>query len=117
MIRKIKFPFTVVLYYTVVLYFRVLSEDRVLSSGDAGHRNWQNVRKNNLQNMAKEPKKTHNNHRSIVSMFSQMSFQIPLQTFTQKGLMDIWMGTVEEMSGTHLYHVHSLTLFQVLFPE
>uniref|UniRef100_A0ABM5G160 Coiled-coil domain-containing protein 170 isoform X6 n=1 Tax=Pogona vitticeps TaxID=103695 RepID=A0ABM5G160_9SAUR len=29
----------------------------VLSSEDAGHRNWRNVRKNNLQNTAKEPEK------------------------------------------------------------
>ena len=29
----------------------------VLSSEDAGHRDWQNVRKNNLQNMAKEHEK------------------------------------------------------------
>ena len=28
-----------------------------LSSEDASHRDWRNVRKNNLQNMAKEPKK------------------------------------------------------------
>ena len=27
----------------------------MLSSEDAGHRDWRNVRKNNLQNMAKEP--------------------------------------------------------------
>ena len=31
--------------------------DSVLSSEDAGHRDWQNVRKNNLQNMAKQPEK------------------------------------------------------------
>ena len=30
----------------------------MLSSEDAGHRDWQDVRKNNLKNMAKEPKKT-----------------------------------------------------------
>ena len=29
----------------------------MLSSEDAGHRDWRNVRKNNLQNMAKEPEK------------------------------------------------------------
>ena len=29
----------------------------LLSSEDDGHRDWQNVRKNNLQNMAKEPEK------------------------------------------------------------
>ena len=32
-------------------------EHRVLSSEDAGHRDWRNVRKNNLQNTAKEPEK------------------------------------------------------------
>ena len=32
-------------------------EYRLLSSEDAGHRDWQNVRKNNLQNTAKEPEK------------------------------------------------------------
>ena len=32
-------------------------EHRVLSSQDAGHRDWWNVRKNNLQNTAKEPEK------------------------------------------------------------
>ena len=32
-------------------------EHRVLSSEDAGHRDWRNVRKNNIQNTAKEPKK------------------------------------------------------------
>ena len=35
----------------------ITSEHRVLSSEDAGHRDWQNVRKNYLQNTAKEPKK------------------------------------------------------------
>ena len=34
-----------------------LSSEDVLSSEDAGHRDWRNVRKNNLQNMAKEPEK------------------------------------------------------------
>ena len=29
----------------------------MLSSEDAGHRDWRNVRKNNLQNTAKEPEK------------------------------------------------------------
>ena len=29
----------------------------LLSSEDAGHRDWRNVRKNNLQNTAKEPEK------------------------------------------------------------
>ena len=42
-----------------VLWFCALclSEHRLLSSEDAGHRDWRNVRKNNLQNTAKEPEK------------------------------------------------------------
>ena len=42
---------------------------RVLSSEDAGHRDWRNIRKNNLQNTAKEPEKTHNNDFGVVAFF------------------------------------------------
>ena len=42
--------------------------DRVLSSEDAGHRDWQNVRKNNLQNMPKEPEKPRTTIRNINSL-------------------------------------------------
>ena len=36
---------------------RAWTEFLLQSSEDAGHRDWRNVRKNNLQNMAKEPEK------------------------------------------------------------
>ena len=41
--------------------------NKKLPSEDAGHRDWQNVRKNNLQNMAKEPEKptTTNNKKPL----------------------------------------------------
>ena len=56
-----------------------------LATEDAGHRDWRNVRKNNLQNMAKEPEKPTTNEdnvwfhkdcnlgRDIVTLFAVLS--------------------------------------------
>ena len=47
----------VVVGFSGSLYKPTTPEHRVLSSEDAGHRDWRNIRKNNLQNMAKELEK------------------------------------------------------------
>uniref|UniRef100_A0ABM5FK34 Extracellular tyrosine-protein kinase PKDCC isoform X1 n=1 Tax=Pogona vitticeps TaxID=103695 RepID=A0ABM5FK34_9SAUR len=54
---------------------------RVLSSEDASHRDWRNVRKNNLQNKAKEPEKPTT---TINSTFVRSTEKAPLGLFVRE---------------------------------
>ena len=58
-------------------------EHRVLSSEDAGHRDWRNVRKNNLQNMAKEPENPQQplNHITMLQSDEDFDFIVCLNTW------------------------------------